>query len=68
MKEYKIKPVFVPNDLDACVIVEQGQHNAWAVFENDEPVYVFEFEDSSEEMSQRMNADRMLEWCLKRNK
>jgi hypothetical protein len=65
MSSFKLKPVFVPHDINNFKIDEGGLHNAWAVFENDEIKYCFEFEDSNEEVSQRANAERMLEWCLR---
>ena len=66
MRSFKLKPVFVPDDINNFKIDEEGLHNAWAVFENDEIKYCFEFEDSDEEVSQRANAERMLEWCLRK--
>jgi hypothetical protein len=67
MNEYKMKPVFMASDMNYSIVDEDGLHNAWAVFENDEIKYCFEFEDSAEEVSQRANAERMMRWCIKRN-
>lgn len=66
MSRYTLKPIFVPHDINNFTIDEEGLHNAWAVFENDAVKYAFEFEDSAEELSQRANAQRMLDWCQKR--
>lgn len=66
MSRYTLKPIFVPDDINDFVIDEEGLYNAWAVFENGEIKYAYEFEDSNEELSQRANAQRMLEWCQRR--
>lgn len=66
MRSFKLKPVFVPDDINDFVIDEEGLHNAWAVLENDAVKYAFEFEDGAEELSQRANAQRVLEWCQRR--
>lgn len=66
MSRYTMGPVFVPDNLENAVVDEEGLHNAWAVFERGLMKYCFEFEDSAEELSQRANAQRMLEWCQRR--
>jgi len=66
MSRYEIRPVFVPGDVNDYLVIEDGTHNAWAVFEAGEIKYAYEFEDSAEEADQRRNAERMLAWCQKR--
>lgn len=66
MTRFTMMPAFVPDDVNDYRVVEDGAHNAWAVFDGGEIKYAFEFEDSSEEIAQRKNAERMLSWCQRR--
>lgn len=67
MSKFELQPVFVPDD-DATLsrVVQDGLHNAWAVLEDGEIKYAFEFSEIDDERSQRANAERILEWCERR--
>jgi hypothetical protein len=66
MSRYEIKAVMIPGDVNDFIVADDGLHNAWAIFESGDIKYAFEFEDNAEEVDQRRNAERMLEWCQKR--
>ena len=64
MSEYKLAPAIVTGDVNDIRVTYDGMHNAWAVFQDGEPKYVFEFDDTAEEMDQKRNAERTMEWCM----
>lgn len=64
MSQFKLAPAFVPADVNDIRVTYDGMHNAWAVLQDNEPLYVYEFDDLNDEESQRKNAERTLDWCI----